>query len=173
MDGENAGAHDLGDKGRGIGRERQRQRHEFRNDARAAGKIEPLENGNLKGHRRAKNQRTDERQADERTQYIGPDLDHLAVLEELPARIAPQPDRDDNRNQEGQHEGLEAGITDRLWNYEAAIAEKETAEQRDALPWAGERGEHRQIPEQDLEQQRQIAHKYDIPAGESRQQPVR
>ena len=71
------------------------------------------------------------------------------------------------------HERLEAGIADRLWNHETAVTEKEAAEQRDALPRIGQRGQHREIPEQDLEQERQVADQLDIAARDPRQQPVR
>ena len=71
---QDAGAHDLGDEGRGIGRQRQRQRHEFRNDARAAGKIETLEDGHLKRYRRAEQPARSPAEADQQAQRIGPDL---------------------------------------------------------------------------------------------------
>ena len=98
----------------------------------------------------------------------------LAALEQLPARIAPQQQRGHDRNQDGDHERLKArhcaigfGID------QAAIVEEEAAEQRDALPRIRQRGEHGEIPEQDLEQQRQVADQFDIAAGNARQQPVR
>jgi len=50
----------------------------------------------------------------------------------------------------------QTGIGDRLWNDQAAIAEKKKAEQRDALPRIRQRAEHREIPEQDLEQERRL-----------------
>ncbi len=173
MDGLDAGAHDLGDEGRGIGRQRQRQRHEFRNDARAAGKIEPLEDRHLKRYWCAKDQRGHQRQADQQAQRIRPNLDHSAAFEQRPAGITPQPNRRHDRNHDGNDERFEAGIADRFRNHQSTIREKETVEYRDALPRIGQGCEHRQIPEQDLEQGRQIAHQFDIAAGDARKQPVR
>ena len=70
-------------------------------------------------------------------------------------------------------EGCQTRLRDRPWNDQAAIVEKERAEQRDALPRRRQRREHGEIPEQDLEQHRQISHQLDIAAGNARQQPVR
>src|SRR6185312_272117 len=58
-------------------------------------------------------------------------------------------------------------------NDETAVTEKETVENGDALPRIGQSGEHREIPEQDLEQDRQVADQFDIAARNPRQQPVR
>src|SRR6202158_6066888 len=169
----NSGPHDFGDEGSRIGRERQRQRHEFRDDARAPGKIEALEFGNFKGNGRTEHQRSHERQPDQQAHHIRPDRDQSAALEQLPARVAPQQQRGDDRNQDRQRERLQAGVGDRLWNHETAVGKKEAAKQRDALPRVRQRAEHGEIPEQDLEQQRQIAYQVDIAAGDPRQQPVR
>ena len=77
-------------KAAGIGRQRQRQRHEFRNDARAAGEIEPLELRHLERERLAEHQRRQQRQPDQQAQHIGPDRRSACPLKQLPARIAAQ-----------------------------------------------------------------------------------
>src|SRR6266850_5593515 len=152
-----SGPHDLGDEGGRIGRQRDGQRNEFRDDARAAGKIEPFEFGDFKRDGRAKQQRGQERQPDQQAYHIRPDRDQSAALEQLPARVALQQQGGDDRNQDRQRERLQTGLRDRLRNHETAVGKKEAAEQRDALPRIWQRAEYGEIPEQDLEQQRQIA----------------
>src|SRR2546423_5384798 len=87
--------------------------------------------------------------------------------------MAAEQQRGGNRNQHSYEERIETGIGDRLRNHQAAIGKKEAAENRNALPRVRQRGEHGQIPEQNLEQQRQVADQFDIAAGNARQQPVR
>ncbi len=168
-----AGAHDLGDEGRRIGRQRQRQRHEFRYQARASGKIEALEFGNFKRNGRTENQVGRQRQSDQRAENVRPDGNQPAALEQLTACIASQQQRGDDPDQDGDRERLDARIGDRPGNHKAAVREKEAAEQRDALAGIGQGRKHGEIPEQDLEQQRQVAYQLDVASRDARQQPVR
>jgi hypothetical protein len=54
----------------------------------------------------------------------------------------------------------------------APAAATKPAEQRDALARPRQRAQHREIPEQDLEQERQVADQLHIGAGEPRNEPV-
>ena len=78
-----------------------------------------------------------------------------------------------DRDQNGDQKCIETALADRAWNDQAAIIEIGNAKQRNALPRPRQRGEHREIPEQHLEQDRQVADKLDIAAGDARDQPVR
>jgi hypothetical protein len=110
-----------------IGRQRDRQRNEFRDDARAAGKIEPFEFGDFKRDRSTEQQRGQERQPDQQAQHIRPDLDQSAALEQLPARVALQQQGGDDRDQDRQRERLQTGLRDRLRNHETPVGKKEAA----------------------------------------------
>ena len=141
---------------------------------RAAGKIEPLEFGNFELDGRAENQRRHQRQPDQQAEHVRPDRDQPATVEQLPARIAAATAaRRRSPIKTASDERLKAGLADRPRNHQTAVGEKEAAEQRNALPRIRQRAEHREIPEQDLEQQRQVADQFDIAAGNPRQQPVR
>ena len=60
----------------------------------------------------------------------------------------------------------------RLRQEQAAVVEKAAARNGDALADAGQRLEHGVVPEQQLQQQRQVADDLDVAAGELRHEPV-
>ncbi len=55
---------------------------------------------------------------------------------------------------------------------QAAIIEQGAAEQCDAAAQLGQRFKHRVVPEQNLQQERDIADQFDIAAGQSCHQPI-
>jgi hypothetical protein len=73
--------------------------------------------------------------------------------------------------QRGQH--VTGAVAEaRLRQNDAAVVEIDFVEDGDALPRRRQRSEHRQIPEQDPEQERQVAHQLHIGAGEPSDDPV-
>src|ERR1700733_4784194 len=170
---QNAGANDLGDEGAGIGRQRQRQRHEFRNDPRTAGEIESSEHRYFKTDGRAKHERCDKWQSNQQANNIRPDRHHPAALKQLPLRIKSQQQRSHDRNQKRDRNLFKSRMRNWRRNHEPAIGKEKNIEQRNALPGWRKRPEHGEIPEQDLEQERDVAQQFDIATGNSRQQPVR
>src|SRR5262249_28588530 len=119
--------------------------------------VETAQLGSLEPDRKAHRDERDQRQAEhekhaarqQRKRPAGP----------LLAALRPEPQRDGSNQADDERRGDDTRslLGDRRRNDEAAIVEKNLAEQRDALPWPRQRAEHRQVPEQDLEQQRQIA----------------
>ena len=59
---EDAGAHDLGDEGGGVGRERDQQRDEFGHQPKSADEVEAAQLGLLEADREAGRDEHDERQ---------------------------------------------------------------------------------------------------------------
>ena len=59
------------------------------------------------------------------------------------------------------------------WKQQTAIAEIDRPEQRLALPRSRKRTEHRKVPEQDLKQQRQVAHHLYVGRGNPRHEHLR
>src|SRR5438552_12784006 len=89
---------------------------------------------------------------------------------------APRTARGLKRHEQAECEGCvyvaAAGAEDRRRHDDAAIAQKDFAKDRDALARPRQRREHGEIPEQDLEQERQIADQFDIAPGKAGEQPV-
>ena len=61
---------------------------------------------------------------------------------------------------------------DRARHEDAAVVDENLPEQRETLARSRQGPEHREVPEQDLEQERQVADQFHIAAGEPRQQPI-
>ena len=81
-------------------------------------------------------------------------------------------DRHDDRDrQRGQHQA-EAFLEHRLRQEQAAVVEKSAARQQQAVAHLRQHLEHGVVPEQQLQQQRQVADHFDVDRGEPRHQPV-
>ncbi len=96
----------------------------------------------------------------------------------LPGSLLPlaRPDIEDNgANDPGQQRdqhGAKAGLENRLRQKQAAIVEIEAAANDNAVANIRQRLEHCVVPEQQLQQQRQVADDFDIAGGNFRHQPV-
>ena len=172
--GQHARAHDLADEGRRIDREREQQRDELRDQPRAAREVEAAQHRHFKRDRLAENQRRQTAAA--RSACRAHRARPAAGVRSQTAAAWNRRSRRSSRRMAARianTKGSKPGLADRPWNDDAAIVEKEHVEQRHALPRRRQRGEHGQIPEQDLEQQRQVADQFDVAAGQPRHQPVR
>ncbi|MFK4659254.1 hypothetical protein ABIF76_000108 [Bradyrhizobium ottawaense] len=109
---------------------------------------------------------------EQQAKHSGPDPDHPPFLKQRAPRIEAQGQGRDDTERQHRQKWLQAASADRAWNDEAPIADEGNAEQRDALPRIGQGRQHREVPEQDLEQQRQVADELDIDLADAGQQPI-
>ncbi len=167
-----AAAHNLGDEGCGIDRERQQKSHELRQDVHAAHEIESLELGHGPCHGESHDRGRQQRQPDDQAKP-GPERGELLPGQVLAAArpAGEKESRHDGDNQGGRGQP-EARLKDRRRHVEAAGIEEEGAEDRDALADAGQRGQHPEIPEDDLGKQRNVADHVDIGGGKRRDQEI-
>ncbi len=170
---EQAGAHDLGNEGGGVGGQRDKQCDKLREESNAADEVEAAQLRTLEADRKAGRDEGDERQADDETQ-ARPARREAAARALLPAP-RPYPQRDSR--DDGEHQGPEdpAGpLPDhRRGHDDAAVVEKSRAQEREALARSGQRAEDGEIPEQNLEEDRKVADQLDIAGRQLGQQPVR
>src|SRR5260370_19716647 len=84
----------------------------------------------------------------------------------MPA-LGPADDADRGQDTDDERSGYhpEAGLQDRGRHIEATGVEEERAEDGDALPHAGQRGQDTEVPEDDLSHQRDVADDVDIGGG--------
>src|SRR6266436_7445176 len=96
----------------------------------------------------------------------GPERVKLLPGQILPT-LGPAGDSDRGQDTDDERSGYhpEPGLQDRSRHIETAGVEEERAEDGDALPHAGQRGENAEIPEYDLSQQRDVADDVDIGGG--------
>ena len=81
-------------------------------------------------------------------------------------------DRHDHRDrQRGQHQA-DAFLEHRLRQEQPAVVEKSAARQQQAVAHLRQHLEHGVVPEQQLQQQRQVADHFDVDCGEPGHQPV-
>ncbi len=145
---------------------------EFRDQPDAADEVEAAKLGLLESDRKIQRDEDGERQPDHQRQ-AGPECREPAAGATLPAPRPPaERDRGDDAKPEGKDDRAGPFAGRRRRQDDPAIVEKNFAEQRDALARARQRAEHGEIPEQDLEQERQVANELDITAGEPRQEPI-
>ena len=168
----NAGAHHLGDERRGVEREAEQQRSEFRQDLDAAGDIEASGDRETERQRQSGGQKHDERQADDQTER---DQKHRRLLTGLFLALArPQMERDrgDDAEENGDIDVAETGAENRLRQEQAAVVENGAARNLHAVAQIGQRLKHGVIPEQQLQQQRDVAQRFDVGRGGFVDQPV-
>jgi hypothetical protein len=163
---EDAGPHHLGDEARGVGDEPDQERHELRIELHAAAEVEALKTRDVEGDRLAADQGEhdpdERREADDEAERAQPDGVLPSGLLLLPFRPDMEGDRADDAGHE--HERDEPGVLgeDRLRQVEAALVEEEKVADVERLPRVGQGREHRDVPEQELQQQREVADHLDI-----------
>jgi hypothetical protein len=120
---------------------------------------------------RAKRKRQQRRQSDHQHQRVRPEPSRSAVLHLPRNQLPPQQiERDQPDGRRADHPEIILLDRDRR-QHQAAIGEKNAL---DRLPRVARRRKalHYHVPEQQLQQQRQVAQQLDIDRGEPRQQPV-
>ncbi|MCY1305386.1 hypothetical protein D9M70_551910 [compost metagenome] len=158
----NTGAHDLGDEGRGIERERQEQRQEFRPDDRAAGEVELAGNGNVEGDRRSRGEERQEWQADDQAESRPKNREALSGGFLLLARIPRHEEAGDDRDEEGKNRVHRAVFKDRFGKGETAVVEEHVERQCRRFTWLRQDRQNAAVPEEDDEQRRDVAEDLDI-----------
>ena len=160
-DSEDAGAHDLGDEGRRVDHEAEQQRHEFRQDLHAAAQVEALLLGHVEGDGAAAEQR--QRQPDERRhakdQCQGRQSDGILAARALLLALGPDAEGDAGGDAEHEYQADEPGLLgeDGARHEQAAVVEEEIVADIDRLARVRQRREDGVVPEQELQQQRQVA----------------
>ena len=99
-------------------------------------------------------------------------MERLASRFPPPPRPARDADRGADRDQQRQPHPARAILEQRLGRVETAVVEVEQIRERHALARVRQSLQHREVPEQDLEQQRDVADDLDVDRGKTRDQPV-
>ena len=161
-DGENAGAHHFGDERGGIDRQPKQQRDEFRRHFEAAGEVEAAALRQVEGEGEAENEDVERRRQDH---HCRADQEHRRLLA---GRLLPAfgPEAENNRSdkpgEDQQPQHAFAAVPNRLGQYEAAIVEETVERKVVALARFRQRLEHGVVPEQQLQQQRNVADGLDV-----------
>ncbi len=114
----------------------------------------------------------DQREAHDQQQSDGEDR-RLLPRQHLPApRPEPKCDRSGNAQHERDRDRFKARTEDRPGEKQAAVVEKHAAGNRNAVAQDRKRLQHGVVPEQQLQQQRQIADHLDIAGGKLRHEHV-
>ena len=171
-DGEDAAAHDLGDVGAGVEHEPDEQGGELRAQRGAALEIEALELGRVHGGGRAAEQPGHQRQADNqrepdperRKDLAGPLLALARPYGDAPGRQ----NAGDQRHHHGRHGSAPVGNR----NAEPAVAEKHARDRIVRLARARQSLGDQRVPEEQLQQHRDVPEPLDVEGRELGDQPV-
>ncbi|MNH26905.1 hypothetical protein D3C79_869870 [compost metagenome] len=168
-----AGTHDLGDEGCRIDSQRQGQRQQLGDQHPATDKVEAFELRHFPADRAAEQQHAQPWDGDEQRQ-AHPELVewHAGLVEALVGKAHHQHDRD-NRYCQGHHEWPETVGHRRTRHVQAAVADEEHVVDVDAAPRSRQGQEHGEVPEQNLQQRRNVAEGFHIHGCQFADHPVR
>ncbi len=166
------GTHDLGDERCGVHGERQGQCQQFRDQHPATDKVEALELGHFPVQRSAEDQRAQGRDH-QRNCQAGPELveRYAGFFEALVGPAAHQHDADD-RQDDADHERPEAVSGECGRHVQATAADEEGVAEVVAVARPRHGQEHREVPEQDLQQRRNVAEYFHIHRRQFGNDPV-
>ncbi|MNM98999.1 hypothetical protein D3C81_1115470 [compost metagenome] len=168
-----AGTHDFSDECGRVDRQRQGQRQQFRDQHPATDEVEALELRHFPVHRAAKQHRADTRDADQHHQPDPELVERLARLVETLVGLAHHQRDRDNRQHHGGGERPEAVGHRRARHVQATVADEEGVVDIDTAPRSRQGQEHREVPEQDLQQRRDVAKGLHIHGRQLVDHPVR
>ncbi len=169
--GLDAAAYDLGDEGGGVSHERDQQRKIFRRERPAADEIEAAQFRERHGPGYAKRPGEQRGQDDHQQDSVGPNVACFSILYLQRDQLAPQQiEQDKAEHDRTDHPELSAVERDR-GNDQPAIGQEDAV---DRFPGAARRRQslHQHVPDQELQQERDVAQCFDIDGRQPREQPV-
>ena len=171
-----ARAHDLGDEGRRYRSKREQERDELRQDAMPPAKLKPLSSGNDESRCAQPATRTgQQRQADDQARARSQNGGNCCPVSSW-RRCAQRRTRRSRRCRRPGRPGTiqKPGCRIGRRHVQAAGVEEEKLqiEKLQALPHAGKRRQHAEVPEDDLGQQRDVADDVDIDRRQLRDEPI-
>ena len=170
-DREDARAHDLGDVGGGVDREAQRERHELGLEHRPAARPELAHLRQVEGERPAHHEVGDRDQQQEADHHQAGGHALAGPHPVAPHRAEHQRDRHHDRDGHDRHDA-EARLRQGPRHVEPARVEERQAHEGQALPRLRQDVDQDGVDEQELEEDRDVAHRLDVDGGEARHEPV-
>ena len=156
-DREDAGPHDLGDEGRGVDRQRHQGGKQLDLDLQPADEAEPAELGVFPVQRETQRRRDDQRKPDQERDRDPQNRELLAGFVLAPARPSSQQENPGNGDRDGDQDEGKPWLRDRFGCGKAAVVDKDRVQNLDRLSDQGQGLEHGEVPEQELQQQRDVA----------------
>jgi hypothetical protein len=168
-----AAADDLGDEGPGVERQCEPQGEELGLDREPADEIEALELGPVEAHRRAREEEGDHRRTDQDAE--GDQQNRIDPARPLlnPPCVTGEPDRERDRGQQSGGDQPGAVLPERARQVEAAVREKKAAHRLGCVARVRQGVDHDPVPQQNLQQQRNVADRLDVNRHQLGDQPVR
>ncbi|MNV09976.1 hypothetical protein D3C71_1004860 [compost metagenome] len=157
-----ARTHDLGDERRGVNGQGQGQCQQLRDQYPATDKVEALQLRHFPMHRRAENQCAQGRDHQEQRQ-ADPELveRYASRFEALGGPAVHQHDGDDG-DHDADHKRPEPVGHQRGRHVQATAADEEGVTEVVAVAWSRHGQEHGEVPEQDLQQRRNVTENFHI-----------
>ncbi|MNE47705.1 hypothetical protein D3C80_1421190 [compost metagenome] len=168
-----AGTHDFGDEGCRIDSQRQGQRQQLGDQHPAPDEVEALELWHIPSYRAAEQQHAQARNGDEQQQPRPELVERHARLVETLVGIAHHHGNSGNGQRQSHHKWPEAISHGRARHVQATVADEEHVLDVDAAPRSRQGQEHGEIPEQDLQQRRNVAEGFHIDGRQFVDHPVR
>nr|GEY82994.1 hypothetical protein [Tanacetum cinerariifolium] len=157
-----ARAHDFCDERGGVDRQCEGQSQQFRNQHPAANKVEAFQFRYFPMHRCTEDQRAERRDHDEQRQACPELVERDAGGFEAFVRPACHEHDGNNGQHHADHERPRGIGGNRGRHVQAAAADEERPEKPVCSPRTRQGQEHREVPEQDLQQWRDITEDFDV-----------
>ena len=168
----NARAHDLGDIGGFVQRERQHQRDQLGEDVKAADEVEFLEDRKADGEGKPGGGEHDRRQPKDQRQPRPEHPEMFAHAHLVKAHPPPKDDGGDHTGKERDQHPPCARLGGEQRHVDAALVQVGDAVDGVAVGGQRQAAQDRVVPEEDLQQERHVAQRLDVHGGEPGDQPV-